>query len=102
MLAGKTGYLRVESTAQTAFSSTYDKQMHLVVSGSRHQLWRICATRYGSGNICQNLTHPLGIGARSFGRILRTPKLRRGDHLHRLGDLLRRLDGGDPVSQILK
>jgi hypothetical protein len=32
---------------------------------------------------------------------LRTPQLRRGDHLHRLGDLLRRLDRGDPVFQII-
>jgi hypothetical protein len=44
----------------------------------------------------------LRIGPGGLGRLQRTPKLRRGDQFHRLGDLLRRLDGGDPVFQILK
>ena len=53
------------------------------------------------GDVRQNRAHALRIGTGRLGRLLRAPKLRRGDHLHRLGDLLRRLDGGDPVLQIL-
>ena len=42
------------------------------------------------------------IGARRLGRRLGAPELGRRDHLHGLGDLLRRLDGGDAVSQVLQ
>ena len=36
------------------------------------------------------------------GRKLGAAKLRRGHHLHGLGDLLRRLHGGDAVAQVLQ
>ena len=39
-----------------------------------------------------HLVHALGVGARGGRRLLRAAQLRRGDHLHRLGDLARRLD----------
>ena len=32
--------------------------------------------------------------------ILRAPQTRRSDHLHRLGDLLRRLDGANPAAEV--
>ena len=40
-------------------------------------------------------------GERGLGGHLRPAQLGRGDHLHRLGDLLGRLDRGDPVLEVL-
>jgi hypothetical protein len=48
----------------------------------------------------QHFQHPLGEWARRDHPILRTLQARRGDHLHRLGDLLRRLDRADPAPEI--
>ena len=42
------------------------------------------------------------IGPRRLGRLLRAAQLRRGDHLHRLGDLLRRLHRGDAVAEVFE
>jgi hypothetical protein len=47
------------------------------------------------GDVAEHRVHALGIGPRGFGGGLRAAQLRRRDHLHGLGDLLRRLGGGD-------
>ena len=54
------------------------------------------------GDIAQHLVHALGIGPRRLRRGLRAAQLRGRDHLHGLGDLLRRLGGGDAVAQVLE
>ena len=46
--------------------------------------------------------HALGIGARGLGRRLRAAQLGGRDHLHGLGDLLRRLGGGDADAHVLE
>ncbi len=74
--------------------------MNLVATRAGHQARRVI--RAGLRDVCKHRAHPLRIRTSGFGCLLRTPKLRRGDHFHRLGDLLRRLNGGDPVFQILK
>jgi hypothetical protein len=51
----------------------------------------------------QAVQHPEHLRRKRAGvlnALLRAPQLRRGDHLHRLGDLLRRLDGPHPSSDI--
>ena len=46
--------------------------------------------------------HALGEGARGLGRHLGAAQLGGRDHLHGLGDLLRRLHGGDAVAKVLR
>ncbi len=74
--------------------------MHVVLAGAGHQ--RRSNVRLDRiRDVGKNGAHALRIrpgGLRSF---LGAPKLRRGDHFHRLGNLLRRLYGGNAVFQIL-
>ena len=74
--------------------------MHVVLTRTGHQSRRIFAGDV-LRDICENGAHALRIRPCGFRSFLGTAQLRRGDHLHRLGDLLRRLDRGDTVSQIL-
>jgi len=76
--------------------------MHVVLAGPGHQPGCTVIATYRLGDIGKDGTHALRIGPGGLGRLLSTTQLRRGDHFHRLGDFLRRLDGGDPVFQILK
>jgi hypothetical protein len=48
----------------------------------------------------QDALHLRGVGTRVDDALLRAAQLRRGDHFHRLGDLLRVLDRADPATQI--
>ena len=48
----------------------------------------------------QHFQHALRERPRRDDAFLRAPQARRGDHLHRLGDLLRRLDGADPAAEV--
>ena len=54
-----------------------------------------------AGEVREHGLDLIGEGPRGFGGDLGAAQLRRRDHLHRLGDLLRRFDGGDPVSEVL-
>ena len=76
------------------------KQMNLVRSAAGEQA-RALAVGRGAGEIGQHRLDLLGVRPRRFDRALRPPQLRNRDHLHSLGDLLRRFDGGDPVSEVL-
>ena len=48
----------------------------------------------------EQLRHLVGVGPRREDALLGAPQLRRGDELHRAGDLLRRLDGADPPPDV--
>jgi hypothetical protein len=48
----------------------------------------------------QNLEHPLREGARGNDALLRPSQTRGGDHLHRLRDLLRRLDRANAAPEV--
>jgi hypothetical protein len=84
----------------TCLPSARSQQMHVVLAGAGHQRRGIAAAADRLGDVGQHGTHALRIGARRFRGLLRTAQLRRGDHLHRLGDLLRRLDRGDTVTKV--
>ena len=60
--------------------------------------WSTAAT--ARDQIAQHLGQRVRIGARLFLRGLRAADLRRGDLLHRLGDLLRVLQRPNPVAKI--
>ena len=100
MVARKPRDLAVEAAAQAALRRADDEQMHVVLAGSGHQGRRIAAAAHRFGDVGQHGAHALRIGTRGLGGLLRATQLRRGDHLHRLGDLLRRLDRGDPVAEV--
>ena len=86
--------------AEAALGRADDEQMHVVLAGAGHQRRSVAATADRLGDVGQHRAHPLGIGTRRFRGLLGTTQLRRGDHLHRLGDFLRRLDGGDAVTKV--
>ncbi|MNL46936.1 hypothetical protein D3C87_1696880 [compost metagenome] len=102
MIARQTNDRGVETAGKAALAGGNDQEMNLILAGSGKQKRCTRIAGVGSRKARQYLVHPLCVRTGGFGRFLRTTQLRRGDHFHRLGDLLRRLDGGDPVLQILK
>jgi hypothetical protein len=57
--------------------------------------------RRPAGRIAEDLHHLPRVGARCDDALLRASKPGRGDHLHRLRDLLHVLDGAHPPSEVL-
>src|SRR5262249_36942561 len=101
-LARKAHDRRVERSAQAALGGAYQQKMRPFLTSSG-QKWRRCAEGADPGSdITQHLYHLMGIGARGLGRSLGAPQLRCRDHLHGLGDLLRRLGGGDAHAHVLE
>jgi len=75
-------------------SEVDDQQVDLVLAGARQQRRRAGAA--GAGRQAgHHPLQPLGIGTAVLRRVLRPAQLGGGDHLHRLGDLLRRLHRAD-------
>ena len=91
----------LKAPREAALAGADDEEMDLVLARADHQRRPALAALERRGEIGEHRLHARGIGTGGFGRALRTPKLRRGHHLHGLGDLLRRLDGGDAVAQVL-
>src|SRR5262249_13166024 len=54
------------------------------------------------GDVAEHLAHVVGIGPRRLGLRLGAPQLGGRHHLHGLGDLLRRLGGGDAHPHVFK
>ncbi len=100
VVARKTRDLAVEAAAKAALGGADDEQMRVVLAGAGHQRRRVAAAADRLGDVGEHRAHALRIGTRGLGGLLRATQLRRGDHLHRLGDLLRRLDRGDPVAEV--
>ena len=94
-LAGETHDRGIEGAGQAALAGADQQQMHLVLAGAGQQRRRAGRTRSGSGDVGDHRVHLLGIGPRRFGGGLRAAQLGGRDHLHGLGDLLRRLGRGD-------
>src|ERR1700722_4047595 len=92
----------VESAAEAALAGADAQKMRLIRAGSGEQARSLGAARTGAGEIGEHRLDLVGIGSRRLRGRLRAPQFRNGDHLHRLGDLLRRPDGGDPVSEVLE
>ena len=102
LLARKSHDRRVERPAQAALGGADEQQVHLVIAGAAQQRGRGVEPGDRGGDIAEHLVHALGIGPRRLRRDLRAPQLRGRDHLHRLGDLLRRLGGGDAHAHVFE
>ena len=98
-VAGEAGDGRVEGAGKAALSGADDEEMHVVLAGAAQEEGGVGPVLQAAGEVGENRAHPLGVGPRGGGRGLRAAQLRRRDHLHRLGDLARRLDRGDAVAK---
>ena len=80
--------------------TTIDQRLRLSARGSRtvSSGWIDGSTR--AATLLQHALHLHGVRPRVHDPLLRAAQLRRGDHLHRLGDLLRVLDRADPPPEI--
>src|SRR5271166_5714000 len=94
-LARKAHDRGVEGARQAALAGANEQQVNLVLAGARQERRRARRTRRGAGDVGDHRLHLVGIGTRSFRDGLRAAQLGRRDHLHGLGDFLRRLGGGD-------
>ena len=101
-LARKPHDRRVERAAQPALRRAHQQEMHAVASRSNQQSRRRAKIADRGRDIAENLHHLLGIGTRGLGHGLRAPQFRGRDHLHGLGDLLRRLGGGDAHAHVFE
>ena len=102
MLAREPHDRGIERAAQAALGGADDQQVRLVGAGAAQQRGRAIEPATDAGDIAQHRVHALGVGTRGLGRRLGAAQLRRRDHLHRLGDLLRRLGGGDADPHVLE
>ena len=89
----------VEAAGQTALAGHDDQEMHLVAARPDEQR-RSALVGDARAEARHHLIHAVGVGTRGGRHLLRAAQLRRGDHLHRLGDLARRLHRGDAVSEV--
>ena len=92
----------IERAAQAAFAGADQQQMHLILAGAGQQRRRAGRTGRGGRDVGDHRVHFFGVGPRRFGGGLRAAQLRGRDHLHGLGDLLRRLGGGDADPHVFK
>ena len=92
--------VRVEAAAKTALCRHDDQKLNLILAGTDEQ--GRCARLVGDlrSEAAEHRRHPLGVGPRGLCRFLCTAELRRGDHLHRLRNLPRRLHRGDAVAHV--
>ena len=93
---------RVERAAQAALGGADHQQMDLILAGAGQQLRRGIDVGHRAGDVAEHLLHALRIGPRGLGRGLCAAQLRRRDHLHGLGDLLRRLGRGDADAHVFE
>src|SRR5262245_56918840 len=93
---------RVERAAQAALGGADQEQMHAVAAGAGEQPRGRAEVADRGGDVAEHLPHALGIGPRGFRRRRRPAQLGGRHHLHRLGDLLRRLGGGDAHAHVLE
>jgi hypothetical protein len=91
----------VEAAAQAAVAGSNDHEMSLVGAGAGQQA-RAEAALEARPERRQNLVHRLGVGTGRKGLLLGTPQLGRGDHLHGLRDLLRRLHASNTKAEGLQ
>src|SRR5690606_36064460 len=102
VLPGQSGDVGVEATAKAALGRHNNEQMGLVATRADEERGKAFAAGNPPVEVGQNAVHALSIGACCGRCILRPAQLSRGDHLHGLGDLTRRLNRRDPISQVLQ
>ena len=92
----------VERAAEAALGGADDEQVASVGAGAGEQRAALRRRDDARARLAEHRRHALGVGPRGLGRHLGAAQLRRRDHLHGLGDLLRRLHGGDAVAQVFQ
>ena len=97
----------VEPAAET-FVRRHQSENQSFAEGAGHAAFalvtgqqRIFVIRRPASRVPQNLHHLMRVGTRGDNALLRAAKPRRGDHLHRLRDLLHVLDGAHPPPEVL-
>src|SRR5690606_5524846 len=90
-----------EAAAQAALGGHDDEQVRLIPAGAHQQLRRVLGIG-APAEIAEHGVHALRIRAGGGGCLLGAAQLGCGDHLHRLGDLPRRLDRGDAVAEVFE
>ena len=101
-LAGQAHDRRIEGAGKSALAGADQQQMHLIPAGAGQQRRGAGRTGRSGRDIGDHRVHLLGVGPRRFGSGLRAAQLGSRDHLHRLGDLLRRLGRGDADPHVFK
>ena len=98
-LAGGLDDVRVEAAAQAAVAGDHDQQRPALSGGgdAQQRVRVLIDARYQA---VEHVQHPLRERPRRDDALLRAPQARGRDHLHRLGDLLRRLDRADPATEV--
>ncbi len=92
----------VERAAKATVAGADHQQVDLLRAGAGQQLRSAGAADHVAREISQHASHLLSEGPARFSGHLGAAQLGCGDHLHGLGDLLRRLHRGDAVPQVLQ
>jgi hypothetical protein len=98
-LAGRLDDVRIETSAQPSIGGDHDEQ-RAPVRRRRHAQQRVGVLIDPRDEPIKDLQHALRERPGRDDALLRASQARRRDHLHRLGDLLRRLDGADPPAEV--
>ena len=100
--AREPGDVGVEAAAQAALGRHHDEQVDLVLAGADQQRRGAVLVGHARVEVGQHAVHALGIGTGGGRGLLRAAQLGGGHHLHRLGDLARRLHRGDAVAHVFQ
>jgi hypothetical protein len=98
-LTGGFDDVRVEAAAQSTVGRDDDEERSRT-GRCRDAQQRMCLLLDTRDETVQHFQHALRERPCRDDAFLRAPQTRRRDHLHRLGDLLRRLDGADPAAEV--
>jgi hypothetical protein len=91
VVAGEAHDRRIECAAKAALGRADDEEMDLVLPCPDHQRRSALAVLQGGHEVGEHRFHAGCVRPGRLGGVLSAPELRRGHHLHGLGDLLRRL-----------
>src|SRR5262249_7261932 len=89
----------VETAAEAAIAGQQDEVDATLLAASQ-QWMRLLGEPGDDGR--EHLRELCGVGPRLLGGLLRTAQACSGDHLHGVGDLLRRADRADPLAEVLQ
>ncbi len=92
----------IERAGEAPLGRHHDKEMGVLLAGADEKRRGAFLRAEPGVQIGKNGVHPLGIGARGDRRLLGAPQFCRRNHLHGLGDLPRRLHGGDAVAEVFQ
>src|SRR5262245_10113133 len=91
--------VRVEAAAEAAIAGEHHEVDATLLAPSQEWM-RLLGEPGDDGR--EHLRELRSVGPRLLGGLLRAAQARSGDHLHGLGDLLRRADRADPLAEVLQ